>query len=168
MISILNLEKLIWSSLISVGSVGFLCYIFVVSGTCGNLCSFFVVRGGGRKEESSLDIHMHFDYKKVVVELICINDVNTYLLWIVLRNSGLKPWLVLWSCLLFNSSWPIGFKLRLWGWVTKRRLLGMEQTVSVPIVDQFNFLFEHSYLDICISHSKSLCWEFYRTVFKSY
>lgn len=44
----------------------------------------------------------------------------------------------------------------------------MEQTMSVPVVDQFNFLFDHSNLDTAIIHSKSLHWEFYRTVVKSY
>lgn len=44
----------------------------------------------------------------------------------------------------------------------------MEQTMSVPVVYQFNFLFEYSNLDIGIIHSKSLCWEFNRTVVTNY
>lgn len=44
----------------------------------------------------------------------------------------------------------------------------MDQTMSVPVVDQFNFLFEYSNLGKVIIHSKSLCWEFNRTIVKSY
>lgn len=44
----------------------------------------------------------------------------------------------------------------------------MKQTMSVPVVNQFNFLFDYSNLGISIIHSKSLCWEFNWTVVKSY
>lgn len=44
----------------------------------------------------------------------------------------------------------------------------MEQTMSFPVVDQFNFLFEYSNLGISNTHSISFCWEFNWTVVKSY
>lgn len=41
---------------------------------------------GALRGKVVLVIHKHFDFVKVVIELICIND-NLTLFWIVLRNS---------------------------------------------------------------------------------
>lgn len=46
----------------------------LVSGIYGNMCSFVVVRDASGKEEIALIILRHFDYIKIVVDLICIND----------------------------------------------------------------------------------------------
>lgn len=47
---------------------------------------------GVKKGRIALIMHIHLDYVKIVVELICTNDKLTLT---VLKNSGLNPWLVL-------------------------------------------------------------------------
>lgn len=68
-----------------------------------NYVCFFVVRDGNAKEENCSNYTYAFCLYKSSCRLNAFKwQVNTDLFWIVLRNSGLKPWLVLWSCLLLT------------------------------------------------------------------
>lgn len=64
---------------------------------------FSVVRDGGEKRVNCLIMHIHFDYVKVVVQVICINDK----LILTILDCSKEQWPEAMTCfvelLAFNS-----------------------------------------------------------------